>query len=159
MIKFSLPILLIISASFIFLTSSFIWYLILYQAISFFSGLVILSFLIFIIFWKIFLAFRKSGELIGLKNKRQIFVVSTVLVLCFSEFIWSISFMPFPFFIMGGILTVIFTVIIDICKEYFKKSSIDDLIIRRVIMRDITIGVILITIFIFISPWLPPKVY
>lgn len=159
MIKFSLPILLIISAAFIFLTSSFIWYLILYQAISFFSGLAILSFLIFIIFWKIFLAFRKSGELIGLKNKRQIFVVSTILVLCFSEFIWSISFMPFPFFIMGGILTVIFTVIIDICKEYFKKSSIDDLIIRRVLMRDITIGVILITIFIFISPWLPPKVY
>lgn len=159
MIKFSLPILLIISAVFIFLTSSFIWYLILYQAISFFSGLAILSFLIFIIFWKIFLAFRKSGELIGLKNKRQIFVVSTVLVLCFSEFIWSISFMHFPFFIMGGILTVIFTVVIDICKEYFKKSSIDDLIIRRVLMRDITIGVILITIFIFISPWLPPKVY
>lgn len=159
MIKFSLPILLIISAAFIFLTSSFIWYLILYQAISFFIGLAILSFLFFIIFWKIFLAFRKSGELIGLKNKRQIFVVSTVLVLCFSEFIWSISFMPFPFFIMGGILTVIFTVIIDICKEYFKKSSIDDLIIRRVLMRDIAIGVILITIFIFISPWLPPKVY
>lgn len=159
MIKFSLPILLIISAVFIFLTSSFIWYLILYQAISFFSGLAILSFLFFIIFWKIFLAFRKSGELIGLKNKRQIFVVSTVLVLCFSEFIWSISFMPFSFFIMGGMLTVIFTVIIDICKEYFKKSSIDDLIIRRVLIRDITIGVILITIFIFISPWLPPKAY
>ena len=153
------PIIISVTMPFwIFLVSSFIWYLVLYQAISFFSGIAILIFLIFLTFWQIFLSFRRKGELIGLKNKKQIIVVSLVFVLGFSELIWSISFMPFSFFILGGILAVIFGVVLDIYKEYFKKSIGDNLNIKRILIRDVVTGVILIAIFIFISPWLPPKV-
>lgn len=153
------PIIISVTMPFwIFLVSSFIWYLVLYQAISFFSGIVILIFFIFLTFWQIFLSFRRKGELTGLKNKKQVFVVSLVFALGFGELIWSISFMPFPFFILGGILAVIFGVILDIYKEYFKKPIGDNLKIKRILIRDIVTGVILIAIFIFISPWLPSKV-
>ncbi len=147
------------SSVFLFLVSSFIWYLILYQAISFFTGLAVLSFLIFLIFWRNFLAFRQIGELIGLKTKKQIFTVSTVFVLGFSELIWGISFMPFSFFILSGILTVIFTATFDIYREYFKKPIDDDFKIKKILIRDIAAGIILIIIFVFISPWLLPKAY
>lgn len=149
----------VISSVFIFLGSSFIWYLILYQAISFFNGLVILSFLIFLLFWQNLLAFRRVGELIGLKTKKQIFIVSAVFSLGFSELVWGISFMPFSFFILGGILTVIFTITSDILKEYFKKSTRDGSKIKKILTRDVAVGIILIIIFIFINPWLPPRAY
>lgn len=141
----------------IFLASSFIWYLVLYQTISFFSGLAVLIFLIFVTFWQIFLLLRRNGELTGLKNKKQILVVSLILVFGFSELIWSISFMQFSFFILGGILAVIFGIVLDIYKEFFKKAANDILKTKRILIRDITLGVILIVIFIFISPWLPLK--
>jgi len=157
--KISPQTLFVISSVFIFLISGFIWYLILYQAVSFFNGLIILSFLIFLAFWQNFLAFRRTGELIGLKSKKQIFIVSIVFALCFGELIWSISFMPFSFFILSGILAVIFGSTLDIFREYFKKSAIDDLKIKKILIRDITAGIILITIFIFISPWLPSKAF
>lgn len=162
MMKFSSSIIFIISIVFVFLISGFIWYLILYQAIGFFNGLVILSFLIFLTFWQNFLATRRAGKLTGLKSKKRIFIVSVVIVLGFSELIWSISFMPFSFFILGGMLSVIFGVTLDIFKEYFKKSTIDDLSaesvnIKSILIRDITAGIVLITIFILISPWLPLK--
>ena len=159
MIKISPQTLFVISSVFIFLISSFIWYLILYQAISFFSGMVILSFFIFLTFWKNFLVFRWNGELIGLKSKKQIFIISVIFVLGFGELIWSISFMPFPFFILGGILTVIFGVTLDIYKEYFRKPASDNLKIKKVLIKNIAAGIVLIIIFIFISPWLPPKAY
>lgn len=146
-----------ISTISVFLISSFIWYLILYQAIDFFSGLIILFFLIFLLLWQNFLGLRRNGELIGLRSKKQVFIVSIILVFGFSELIWSISFMPFSFFILGGILAVIFGVVLDIYKEYFKKSIKDDSKIKKVLIRDITAGIVLITIFIFISSWLPPK--
>lgn len=156
--KISPQTLFIISIVFIFLISSFIWYLILYQAISFFSGLAILSFLIFLTFWQNFLGLRRAGELTGLKSKKRILIVSVVIVLGFSELIWSISFMPFSFFILGGILAVIFGVILDVFKEYFKKSAgAFDGNIKNILIRDITTGIVLITIFIFISSWLPLK--
>lgn len=142
----------------IFLASSFIWYLVLYQAISFFSGLAVLMFLIFLTFWQIFLLLRRNGELTCLKNKKQILVVSSILAFGFSELIWSISFMPFSFFILGGILAVIFGIVLDIYKEFFKKAANDILKIKRILIRDIIAGVILIIIFIFISPWLPLKI-
>ena len=155
--KISSQMIFIISPIWIFLTSSFILYLILYQAISFFNGLLVSSLLYFLTFFQDFLEFRKSGESTGLKNKKQIFVISLVLTLGFSELFWSISFLPFSFFILGGILAVIFTVVLDIYKENFKRSANDSLKIIRILIRDIVTGVILITIFIFISSWLPQK--
>lgn len=157
MTKISPQIISVMLPAFIFLSGSFVFYLFLYQAISFFSGITILVFLIFLTFWRIFLLFRREGELIGLKNKKQVFVVSLVFALGFGELIWSISFMPFSFFILGGIVAVIFGVVLDIFREYFKKSAPDNFEVKRFVKRDITLGVILITIFIFISPWLPPK--
>lgn len=157
MTKISPHIISVLLPFWIFLAGSFVFYLFLYQAISFFSGIAILVFLFFLTFWRIFLLFRRGGELIGLKNKKQVFVVSLVFALGFGELIWSISFMPFSFFILGGILAVIFGVVLDIFREYFKKSALDNLEIKRFVIRDIALGIILITIFIFISPWLPPK--
>ena len=157
MIKASSQIISVTMPFWIFLTGSFIFYLFLYQAISFFSGIAILVFLFFLTFWRIFLLLRREGELMGLKNKKQVFVVSLVFALGFSELIWSISFMPFSFFILGGIVAVIFGVVLDVFREYFKKSASENLEIKRFLKRDVAIGVILIIIFIFISPWLPPK--
>jgi len=164
MIKVASQTLFVISSIFIFLASSFIWYVILYQAIGFFIGLIILSFFIFLVFWQNFLAFRRAGELIGLKSKKQIFIISVIFVLGFSELVWSISFMPFPFFILGGILAVIFGVTLDIYREYFRKPASDNSSafngkIKKVIIKDVMAGIALITIFILISPWLPPKAY
>lgn len=156
--KISPQIISVILPVWVFLASSFVWYLVLYQAISFFSGILILISLIFLTFWQIFLMLRRKGELIGLKNKKQILIVSLVFVFGFSELIWSISFMPFSFFILGGILAVIFGVVLDIYKEFFRKFDSDNLKIKKILIRDIITGVILIVIFIFISPWLPPKV-
>lgn len=157
MSKISPQIISVMLPAFIFLAGSLVFYLFLYQAISFFSGIIILIILIFLTFRQIFLYFRQDGELIGLKNKKQILTVSLVFALGFGELIWSISFMPFSFFILGGILAVIFGVVLDIYREYFKKSVNDSLKIKRILIRDIIAGVILVAIFIFISPWLPPK--
>lgn len=153
--KISSKTLSIILPSWIFFICSFVLYLILYQTIRFFSGLLILIFLIFLTFWQIFLSFRRAGELTLLKDKKQIFAVSLVFSLGFGELIWSISFTPFSFFILGGILAVIFGAVFDIYKEFFKKPIDDNLKIRKILIRDIIAGFVLITIFIFLSPWLP----
>lgn len=159
MIKISPPILFVISSVFIFLISGLVWYLILYQAIGFFSGLLIMGFLIFLVFWQNFLALRRNGELSGLKIKKQILVVSLIFTLGLCEIIWSVSFMPFSFFILGGIISVVFAAVLDIFEKYFKKSIVDNLKIKKILTKNIIAGVVLIIIFIFISPWLPPKAY
>ena len=157
MSKFSYQNLSVLLPLWIFLAGSFIWYLVLYQAISFFTGFAVLNLLIFLTFWQTLLSLRREGELIGLKSKKQVFIVSLVLVLGLGELIWSISFMPFSFFILGGILAVIFGIVLDIYREYFRKPVSDNLKIKHILIRDIITGVIVIIIFIFISPWLPPK--
>ena len=157
MIKISSKVFSVVSPIWVFLVASFIFFLILYQAISFFSGFAVLVFLFFLTIWKNFLVSRRSGELIGLKNKKQIFIVSLIFVLGFGELIWSVSFLPFPFFVLGGILAVIFGVVLDVYKEYFREPSVFNGEIKRILIRDIVTGIILITIFIFISPWLPPR--
>lgn len=105
---------------------------------------------------------RRAGELYGLKNRRQIFVISIGITLGFSELIWGISFLPFPFYILGGIFTVIFAAVFDIIKEYFKQrfdlfASLDENKFRKILIRDIVSGAILIIFFIFITPWLPVR--
>lgn len=157
--KISLGTIFIVSPALLFLSASFIWYLVLYQAIGFFSGFTILIFLIFLMFRQNFLALRRSGELIGLKNKKQISIVSLIFVLGFGELFWSISFLPFSFFILSGIISVIFIAVLDIYKEYFRKSVIDKLKIRKILIRNIAVGIISIIIFILISPWFPSKIY
>jgi len=72
--------------------------------------------------------------------------------------------MPFPFFILGGILAVIFGVTLDIYGEYFRKPANDSSFdfngkIKKVIIKDVMAGIVFITIFILISPLLPPKAY
>lgn len=157
--KIPLKMIFIISSVWIFLISGFILYLIIYQTISFFSGLFIISFLYLATFWQNLSAFRRSGESIGLKSKKQILIISLILTLGFSELFWTISFLPFSFFILSGILAIIFSVVLDIYKEYFKRHVGNDTKIKRILIRDITAGAILIIIFIFISPWLPQKAF
>lgn len=160
--KISSQMIFMVSPVWIFLALSFVLYLILYQAISFFSGLVIASFLFFLTFWRDFLSLRFSGELVGLKSKKQILIFSAILTFGFTELVWAISFLPFSFFILGGIMAIIFGVVLDIYKEYFKKFINDDesgIKIKKILIRDITFGIVLITIFIFISKWLPPRAF
>ena len=131
----------------VFFMASFIWLEILSQKVGFIAGLVILSLVSFLIFWNGLLISRRAGELFGLKSRRQIFVFSLGIALGLCELIWTISFLPFSFFILGGLFTVIFAITFNV------------IINGRNIIKNIILGVGLIIIFILSSPWLPPKVF
>ena len=131
----------------VFFMASFIWLEILSQKIGFITGFVILSFVSFLIFWNGLLISRRNGELFDLKNRRQIFVFSLGIMLGFCELIWTISFLPFPFFILGGLFTVIFAIAFNV------------IVSGHNIIKNLILGASLIIIFILSSPWLPPKVF
>jgi len=148
----------------IFLTASLIWFLILSQAISFITGFIGLGLFPFLIFWKGLLVSRRAGELFGLKSRKQILVVSLGIALGFSELVWVISFLPFPFFILGGLLATVFAIAFSIFKEYFKQyqdlaADSDGNSFKKFLTKNIVLGIILIIILILISPWLPPKTF
>lgn len=139
-----------------------IWFLILAQSVSFFTGLLLLIFFFFLFFWRGLLISRKAGELFGIKNKKYIFLISIAATLGFAEIVWVISFLPFHFFVLGGIFTVIFSISFDILKEYFKRRpgiyadvNPDFKRFEKILIRDIVGAVIFIIIFISIGPWLP----
>lgn len=131
----------------VFFMASFIWLEILSQKVGFIAGLVTLSLVSFLIFWNGLLISRRAGELFSLKSRRQIFVFSLGIALGLCELIWTISFLPFSFFILGGLFTVIFAITFNV------------IINGRNIIKNIILGVGLIIIFILSSPWLPPKVF
>ena len=131
----------------IFFVASFIWLEILSQKIGFITGLVILGGVSFLIFWNGLLISRRTGELFDLKNRKQIFVFSLGIMLGFCELIWAISFLPFPFFILGGLFTVIFAIAFNI------------IVSGHNIIKNALLGASLIIIFILSSPWLPPKAF
>ena len=131
----------------VFFMASFIWLEMLSQKVGFIAGLITLSLVSFLIFWNGLLINRRAGELFGLKSRRQIFVFSLGIALGLCELIWTISFLPFSFFILGGLFTVIFAITFNV------------IINGRNIIKNIILGVGLIIIFILSSPWLPPKVF
>ena len=131
----------------VFFMASFIWLEILSQKVGFIAGLITLSLVSFLIFWNGLLINRRAGELFGLKSRRQIFVFSLGIALGLCELIWTISFLPFSFFILGGLFTVIFAITFNV------------IINGRNIIKNIILGVGLIIIFILSSPRLPPKVF
>jgi hypothetical protein len=146
----------------IFLVASAVWLLILSQSISFILSLFILSSFAFLLFWRGLIISRKAGELFGLKNRKQIFIVSLTVALGFCELAWGISFLPFPFFILSGLFTVIFTIAFDVLKEYFKQhpdlfADLDRINFKKILIRDMATGIIFIIIFISISSWLPSR--
>jgi len=162
--KISPKTFLMIAPVLIFLTASIIWFLILAQAINFITGFIILSLILFLAFWKGLLVSRCAGELIGLKNRKQIFIISLGVALGFSELIWTISFLPFPFFILGGLFATIFAFVFNIFKEYFRQCQ--DLFIdlkrngfKKLLAKNIILGIVLLIILISISSWLPPKTF
>ena len=108
---------LFISPILIFLIAGFIWFLVLAQTVGFFAGFVILAIFSFLIFWKGLLISRRNGELFGLRSRKQIFVISLIVALVFGEIIWVVSFLPFPFFILGGLFAIIFAVVFNIFKN------------------------------------------
>ena len=153
-----------ISPILVFLTSSFIWFLILAQAINFITGFIVLSFISFLVFWKGLLISRRAGELFGLKSRKQILVISLGITLGFGELIWAVSFLPFSFFILGGLLATIFTIVFNLLKEYFKQHQnlfidLDKSSFKKILTKNIILGVALVIILIFIGPWLPPKTF
>ncbi|GEM_PF-2711936 len=161
--KFLTPQIFSVTASLImFVVASTVWLMILTQAIGFFSGLLILSVVAFLLFWRGFLASRKAGELFGLRTKSGIFIVCAAATLGFSELIWTISFLPFAFFILSGIFTVIFSIVFDILKEYFKRQpglfrDFDKDGFKKILYKDVFGGAILIIIFVLLSSWLPAR--
>lgn len=153
-----------ISPILVFLVASIIWFLILAQAINFIAGFIILGLFSLLMFWRGLLISRRAGELFGFKSRKQIFIVSLGATLGFSELIWTISFMPFSFFILGGLLTTIFAIVFNIFKEYFKQhqglfADSDRSDFKKNLTKNVILGIILIIILISISPWLPPKTF
>ncbi len=147
MIKITPKTFLFIMPFLIFFTASFIWLEILSQKIAFITGLIILSLASFLIFWNGLLINRRAGELFDLKTRKKIFVFSLGITLGFCELIWAISFLPFPFFILGGLFAVIFAIAFNVIVN------------GRNITKNVILGTSLIIIFILSSPWLPPKVF
>lgn len=152
-----------ISPILVFIAASIIWFLILAQTIGFITGFVILGLFSFWLFWRGLLISRRSGELFGLKSRKQIFIVSLGVALGLSELIWIISFMPFSFFILGGLITTIFAIVFNIFKEYFKqRQDFADSAeggFRKILTKNVVLGIVLIIILISISSWLPPKTF
>lgn len=153
-----------ISPILVFLVSSIIWFLILAQIISFIAGFVVLGLFSLLMFWRGLLISRRAGELFGLKSRKQIFIVSLGVTLGFSELIWAIAFMPFSFLILGGLLTTIFAIVFNIFKEYFKQhqdlfADLDRSSFKKILTKNVVLGIILIIILISISSWLPPKTF
>ncbi|MCX6812942.1 MAG: hypothetical protein NTV77_00400 [Candidatus Azambacteria bacterium] len=155
---------LFISPILVFFAASIVWFLILAQTISFIMGLIILDLFSLLIFWRGLLVSRRAGELFGLKSRKQIFIVSLGAALGFSELIWAISFMPFSFFILGCLFATIFVIVFNIFKEYFKQhqglfADLDRSNFKKILTKNIVLGIILIIILISISSWLPPKTF
>ena len=155
---------LFISPILIFLLASIIWFLVLAQTINFIAGFIILNFILLIVFWRGLLISRRAGELFTLKNRKHAFIISLGVTLGFSELIWAISFLPFSFFILGGLIATIFTIVFNIIKEYFKQRQ--DLFIdlnkndfKKILTKNLILGFVLIIILIFMGPWLPPKTF
>ena len=161
--KFLTPKIFSITAPFvIFVAGSIVWLMILTQAIGFFSGLLTLSFIVFLLFWRGLLVSRQAGELFGLRNKHRIFLVCAAASFGFIELIWTISFLPFAFFILSGIFTIIFSIVFDILKEYFKRRpglfrDLDKDGFKKLLYKDIFGGAVFIVIFVLISSWLPAR--
>ena len=149
--KISPKIFLFISPILVFLAASIIWFLILVQIISFIIGFIVLGLFSLLIFWKGFLISRRAGELFGLKSRKQIFIISLGAALGFSELIWGISFMPFSFFILGGLFAIIFAIVFNIFKEYFKQhqglfADSDKNSFKKILTKNIVLGLSLIHI-------------
>src|SRR3989344_173289 len=164
MMKISPKIFLFISPILVFLAAGIIWFLILAQTVNFIAGFIVLGLFSLLMFWKGFLVSRRAGELFGLKSRKQIFIVSLIIALGFSELIWVISFMPFSFFILGALLATIFAIVFNIFKEYFKLHQglfvdLNRSSFKKVLTNNIVLGIILIIILISISSWLPPKTF
>jgi len=153
--KISPKTFLLVAPLLMFFAGSIIWLLILAQTIGFITAFIILDFIFFLIFWRGLLISRRTGELRGLKSRKQIFIFSLGVTLGFGELTWAVSFLPFSFFILGGLLAITFAIIFNIFKEYFKERPD----FKKFLVRDIILGIILIAILIFISPWLPPKTF
>ncbi len=130
-----------------FFAAGFIWLEILSQKAAFITGLIILSLVSFLIFWNGLLINYRAGVSFGLKTRKQIFVFSLGIALGFCELIWVISFLPFSFFILSGLFTVIFAIAFNV------------IVSGRNIVKNAILGASLIIIFILSSPWLPPKVF
>ncbi len=155
---------LFVSPILIFFLASVTWFLILAQVIGFIAGLIVLSAFSFLVFWKGLLISRQAGELFGFKSRKQIFAVSLIAVLGFSELIWVISFLPFSFFILGGLFATIFALVFNVLKEYFKQhqglfADLDEINFKKILTRNIVLGIILIIILMSISSWLPSKAF
>ncbi|MEK7578652.1 MAG: hypothetical protein AAB789_00035 [Patescibacteria group bacterium] len=153
-----------ISPILVFFAASIIWFLILGQTISFITGLIVLGLFSLLMFWRGLLISRRAGELFGLKSRKQIFIVSLGAALGFSELIWAISFTPFSFFVLGGLFATIFSVVFNIFKEYFKQhqglfADLDRNSFKKILTKNIILGIILIIILIAVSSWLPPKTF
>jgi hypothetical protein len=143
-----------------FFLSSIFYFLILIQLLNFIFGVTLFGIIIFLLFWNGLLISRRSGELFGLKNKKQILIISLIISLGFSEIFWSISFLPFSFFILGGLFTVFFATVFDIMRESFKNqrnlfSEIKEKEFVKNLKKDVILGLIFIVILISISSWMP----
>src|SRR3989344_2122644 len=74
-----------------------------------------------------------------------------------AETAWAISFLPFGYFILGALFTVVFGAVLNIISSYYKVSSTDPETFKKIVTRSVILAFVFIIIFVTISPWLPQK--
>ena len=141
----------------IYLLTSLIWFFILAQALDFILGLIFISVGTGLLFFQSMLITRRAGEFVNIKNKIQITTVSLGVSMGLAETAWAISFLPFGYFILGALFTVVFGAVLNIISSYYKVSSTDPETFKKIVTRSVILAFVFIIIFVTISPWLPQK--
>jgi len=101
--------------------------------------------------------FGSSMLILSIKNKIQITTVSLGVSMGLAETAWAISFLPFGYFILGALFTVVFGAVLNIISSYYKVSSTDPETFKKIVTRSVILAFVFIIIFVTISPWLPQK--
>ncbi len=141
----------------VYLLASLVWFFILAQAFDFIWGLLAVSLGSGLLFFQSMLITRRAGELINIKSKTQIAVISLGVLVGLAEVAWAISFLPFGYFVLGALFTTVFGAVLNVISSYYKISSNDPETFRKIITRSVALAFVFIVIFVIISPWLPQK--
>lgn len=141
----------------VYLLASLVWFFILAQAFDFIWGLIFISAGAGLLFFQSMLITRRAGELVNIKNKTQIAVISMGVLVGLAEAAWAISFLPFGYFVLGALFTTIFCAALNIISSYYKVPLSDFETFKKIIIRSVALAFVFIVIFVIISPWLPQK--
>ena len=140
----------------VYFFSSLIWFFILAQAIDFIWGLIIIALVSSLIFLQAMLISRLAGQLVKIKNKNQIVILSAAVLIGLAEISWAVSFLPFGYFILGALFTAVFIATFNIIDSYY-RTTLDEIAVKKLVIRNVMVTMAFVVILVFLSPWLPQK--